>query len=324
MLASMVASPSDQLSALGAHIDALDPSPLALPRALGPYRGYHAVMRELHAQAGRGAVRARALGSSALGLPLFAFDVGPEDAPRASVVIAGLHAMEWIGVEVAVRLLARLAESPPEDRLVRVIPLANVDGYRRVEARLREGRRAFDRTNARRVDLNRNWPTFWSRAHLRAKVLPFLGDGGVAPTSEPEVAAIVTDLDALRVPLERALSLHSFGRKVLYPFGGAWRRPPSYDEHLELAEALAAAMPGYSTAQSARWVPGFFAPGMEIDHLNAYFGAIAILVELGAGGPRLGDPSSWAHPFRWFNVPELERELALVCPTLERFVRGGS
>ncbi|MBX3246693.1 MAG: hypothetical protein KF901_05865 [Myxococcales bacterium] len=309
---------------LKSHVDALDPSPLVLPAAWGPYRGYRALMGELRGQVEHGGVRARALGPSALGLPLFAFDAGPPDAPRASFVIAGLHAMEWIGVEVATRLVARLAAAPPSDRLVRVVPVANVDGYRRVEARLREGRRAFDRTNARMVDLNRNWPTFWSSSHLRAKVLPFLGHGGATPTSEPEVAAITADLEGLDVPLERALSLHSFGRKVLYPFGGAWRRSPSHDAHLAAAEALAAAMPGYSTVQSSRWVPGFFAPGMEIDHLSAYFGAIAILVELGAGGPRLSDPSSWVHPFRWFNVPELERELELVVPPLERFVRGDS
>jgi predicted deacylase len=85
-----------------------------------------------------------------------AFD---ESARAVSVVIGGLHAIEWIGVETALALAERLDAAPPVNRRVLVVALANPDGYRKIEADLWSGRRRFRRTNANGVDLNRNWPT---------------------------------------------------------------------------------------------------------------------------------------------------------------------
>ena len=306
------------MSELDAHLASLDRAPLPLPSRAGRYRGYADVIEAL----ARSGARALHLGQSVEGTPLFAFDVGEPEAAKVSFVVAGLHAMEWIGVEAALQLLARLVARPPRDRLVRVVPIANVDGYRRVERRLRRGERAFDRTNARGVDLNRNWPTHWSSSHLRAKVFPHLGHGGDAPSSEPEIAAILASLDALGRPLDRALSLHSFGRKVLYPYGGVWRRPSDFEAHRRAAVAFARDLPGYGVTQTARWVPGAFAPGMELDHLHDRYGALALLVELGAGGFRANDPATWLSPFRWFNAPAKDLELASVVPAMDRFVRG--
>src|SRR5690606_18480823 len=122
-------------------------------------------------------------------------------------------------------------------------------------------------------------------------------DGGARPASEPEITAILGSLDALGRPVERALSLHSFGRKVLYPYGGVWRRPSAHDAHRRAARTIAHTLPGYDVVQCSRWVPGAFAPGMELDHLHDRYGALAILVELGAGGAKLRDPATWLAPF---------------------------
>lgn len=279
------------------------------------YRG----LDDLTRQVDEIGVRARKiqLGTSVEGRPLVAWDVG--EGSRVSVLLAGIHAMEWIGVEVGLALFRQLAADPPEDRVVRVHPLVNPDGYARVERELREGKRNFTRTNARGVDLNRNWPTHWkSRARMLA--LPFLGDGGPHPRSEPEVDAVVAGLDAIG-SIDRALSLHSFGRKVLYPYGGVWRRVQDYERHLEAAEQVARALE-YDAVQSARWVPGAFAPGMELDHLHDAYGALSLLVECSRGGLRGTRPGSWVHPFRWFNPPDPGRIVSRLAPVLDAFLRA--
>ncbi len=266
-------------------------------------------------------------GRSVEGRPLHGFSFGPHDASRVTVVLGGIHAMEWIGVHAACALAERLAEKPPPDRRVWIAPLVNPDGARQVAVDLREGRRRFRRANARGVDLNRNWPTHWTAARFGTRLVPFLGHSGSGPASEPEVRSVLETLDQISdgARIDRALSLHSFGRMILHPYGGVWRRPDRYPEHREAAEALQAAIDGlrYRIRQSARWVPGAFAPGMELDHLHERYGALALLVELGSGGLDAFDPYSWVEPTRWFHPPDSEEEIARVLPALLSFVAPG-
>ena len=233
--------------------------------------------------------------------------------------------MEWIGVEAACRLVERFAEEPPTDRRVWIAPLVNPDGAAQVVADRNAGRRRFRRANARGVDLNRNWPTHWTAARFGTRLLPFLGHSGRGPASEPEVRSVLEALDDLEAggaQIDRALSLHSFGRMILHPFGGVWRRPARYLEYRRAAEALRARIEGlsYRIRQSSRWVPGAFAPGMELDHLHERYGALALLVELGAGGLDPFDPRTWVQPTRWFYPPGSETEVARVLHALRAFV----
>jgi predicted deacylase len=289
--------------------------------ALPPgYRGHAEIDAAIRALRG---ARVRELGASVAGAPVLAAELGPEAARTLGVVIAGLHPIEWIGVETALALAGRLAASPPVDRRVIVVPLANPDGYRAVEADLRAGRRRYRRANARGVDLNRNWPTAFRR-------LPRLPVGwswpGPHPCSEPEVAAIVRMLDAEVAGgsrVETALSLHSFGRKLLVPWGARWRRSPRYEELREHALAVQRRLgERYTFAQVSRWVPGAFARGMEIDDLHARYGARALLVECSFGGLSL-DPASWlAGPFRWYNPRRPSVIAADIAAAVDPFVRG--
>lgn len=293
---------------------------MALPPG---YRGHAEVEAAIRGIAGP-RVRVGPLGASALGAPILGAWIGPDGARTASVAIAGLHAIEWIGVETALALAGRLAASPPADRRVLVVPLANPDGYRAIEADLRAGRRRFRRTNANGVDLNRNWPTGFRRLPR----LPFGWSwGGPHPCSEPEIAAIVRALDAevaRGARVETALSLHSFGRKLLVPWGARWRRPPRYDELHRRARGVQQRLrERYSISQVSRWVPGAFAHGMEIDDLHARYGACALLVECSLGGLSL-DPESWlAGPFRWYNPRRPSVIAADLALAVEPFVRGG-
>ncbi len=264
-------------------------------------------------------------GRSAEGRPIHRVVLGPPAAPRLSVVLGGIHAMEWIGVEAACALAEALERRPVEDRQIWIFPLLNPDGAIRVSADRAAGRRRFQRANSRGVDLNRNWPTHWTAARLGTRLVPFLGHSGKGPASEPEVRTVLDSLDEALAEgrtLDRALSLHSFGRMILHPYGGVWRRPKDYAAHRNAAEAMQARIEGprYRIRQSSRWVPGAFAPGMELDHLHDRYGALALLVELGAGGLEAFAPRTWLEPTRWFYPPGSAAEIARVLPALRAFV----
>ncbi|MFW5921364.1 MAG: hypothetical protein ACOCUS_05945, partial [Polyangiales bacterium] len=114
-----------------------------------------------------------------------------------------------------------------------------------------------------------------------------------------------------------------FGRMILYPYGSRWRPPEDADAHRAEAEAIRARLPErYRIRQTARWLPGAFAPGMEIDHLHDAYGAVSLLVECSGGGARVTEPSSWVRPWRWFNPPDPRAEASRIATALEPFVRG--
>ena len=109
-----------------------------------------------------------------------------------------------MGCRVALGFLAALSEGAGpfgelrERAEVWVVPVLNPDGYARTVARDGAGKLAELRTNARGVDLNRNFPLPPGRKRPR---IPGTGTSragrstfrGAAPLSEPETAA----LDAL-------------------------------------------------------------------------------------------------------------------------------
>lgn len=304
-------------------------APLALttePRGLGPYRGYGEVLSQL-SELGRRGARVSVIGKSVREEPIFALSLGPPDARRTTAVLSGIHPMEWIGVETHFTLLERLVERPPTDRRVVSVIVANPDGVLRVEDNLRRGRRRFVRHNARRVDLNRNFPSFWGRRSLARLLFRPIFSAGSGPASEPEVRAIVGCFKGQMV--DRALSLHSFGGVVLYPWGG--RVFPALDrgELRRWARHVARrADPHrpYRAVQSSHWVPGVTAPGMELDWFYDQHGALSLLVECSRGGlglPRLR-PSKLIEPFAWFNPPAPERVAPHVAQAVERFVRGAA
>jgi len=115
---------------------------------------------------------------------------------RRILILGGLHGDE-AGGPVARAFVVYLRAHPsavPSGTQVDVVSYANPDG------------RALNRrTNARKVDLNRNFPSKnWTRKH--AKGTP---SHGTSPGSEPETKALVKLLKARHY--RRVLSLHSRG-----------------------------------------------------------------------------------------------------------------
>ena len=130
------------------------------------------------------------VGRSVQGRPIVAHRQGPATAPYVLLVLGQMHGSEPRGRDV-VRAMGALA--PPAQLQVWTIPTMNPDGAAR-------GRR----TNARGVDLNRNFPYLWSsRYSSRALYYP-----GRASGTEPEVRAMVAFLDRLRPALIVSLHQH--------------------------------------------------------------------------------------------------------------------
>jgi hypothetical protein len=319
--------PGASTDSLQDHLRTLDAAPLERDvdtARVGAYRGYTEMVARWLALASAGA-RIEVIGHSAAGAPLVALGIGDARAPVCSAVLAGIHPIEWIGVETMLALLERLVAEPPSGRQVIAFPLINVDGYRAVEADLRAGRRRWRRGNDNRVDLNRNWPTYFQRRRALARRRARSGRSGPRPLSEPETAALVAALDrmAAHAKLDIALSLHSIGRMILFPFGGRWRPPHDLADHRRAAHGIQGRLrERYHVRQVSHWLPGARARGIEIDHLHERYGAVSLLVECSRGGLLLRDPSSWTWPFRWYNPPEPRRVASDLAQAMEPFVRG--
>lgn len=281
------------------------------------YRRYREIERAILALEKKGA-RVVECGASVERRSIYAVEIGPARARPLSIAIAGLHALEWIGVECALGWLDRMAASPPDDRRILAFPVVNVDGYVHVERDLRRGKRRFRRGNARGVDLNRNWPTLY-----RKTMVPIWNSGSGA-LSEPETRAVSATIDrtiAQGAHDLRAVSLHSTGAKVLYPYGGRWSRANDFIALRDSAERVARILgKPYVAVQSSHWVPGFNARGMEIDHLYEAYGASALLIECGNLAANVRDPRAAVSPFDWFNPRDPSLEIARIGHALDDFL----
>ncbi|WP_437670941.1 M14 family metallopeptidase [Sorangium sp. So ce131] len=246
---------------------------------------------------------------------------GPRERARTTVILSGIHPLEWIGVEAHLALLERLAAEDLGDRSIFAVPIVNPDGLLRVEMNLRAGRHRYVRGNARGVDLNRNFDAGWYERGLVQRLIGLVVSPGSRPASEPEVEALAHALSSRRI--DRALSLHSAGGAVLYP--PANRRWPVADavEHRAFALRIARAADRrpYRAMSYVRFAWWIRKAGLEIDWLHERHGALSLLVECSRG--RLGlRPSRLVEPFAWYNP----RKPADVAPPLVEavlpFVRG--
>lgn len=110
------------------------------------------------------------VGRSVQGRTIRAYLVGDPLASRTEMVIGNMHGNEPLSDDAAYAII-----NGPVVKGVKiwVIPSMNPDGLAR-----------FRRTNARGVDLNRNWPDHWTR-NSRGNYY-----SGPTPLSEPETRAV--------------------------------------------------------------------------------------------------------------------------------------
>lgn len=109
------------------------------------------------------------------------------------LVFGGFHGDEPKAVSLAFHLIDVLGNKRTTGQTAWcVVPLVNPDGFHR-----------RTRRNARRVDINRNFPTAdWERGNPRSRMF-----GGVNPESEPETRAVVRLVD--RFCPDLIITIHS-------------------------------------------------------------------------------------------------------------------
>jgi protein MpaA len=108
------------------------------------------------------------LGRSVQGRPIDAVELGDPAAARKVLVFGSIHGNETAGIALARRLRR---SAPPRATDLWIVDDLNPDGTA-----------AHTRQNARRVDLNRNFPRRWRRVGRRGD----LQYSGTRPLSEPE------------------------------------------------------------------------------------------------------------------------------------------
>lgn len=172
--------------------------------------------------------------------------------PKPQVLfVATTHAREWISTEVAMRLIEYLVSNHGTDSRVTslldttevwIIPVVNPDGYqytftneRLWRKNLRDNDGDGQITLMDGVDLNRNYATRWGYDDEGSS--PALSDAtyrGAGPESEPETRALTDFIE--RNDFKFALSYHSYGNLILYPWG--WQvKTPSNDDPIFVALA---------------------------------------------------------------------------------------
>src|SRR5688572_12250356 len=82
---------------------------------IGDYRGFDEVREELAALR---SARIETVAHGHEGAPILRVDIGDPVARSATIVIAGVHALEWIGVETVLALLREVDRVPSEARRV--------------------------------------------------------------------------------------------------------------------------------------------------------------------------------------------------------------
>jgi predicted deacylase len=263
-------------------------------------------------------------GQSVEGRPLVALH-RPGRSP-ALLVSAGLHGLEWIGTSVAMGLWAAATDGTwSGGHELWLVPCANPDGRARVEALGGRGRLAVLRTNARGVDLNRNFPRPGGGAPSR---LPFTGSDrrgratyrGPAPLSEPESAALVQL--AQRARPRGAVSLHSFMGTFIH---ARVREAAAFRRYGALHRAFAAAQPAGQRYRrlGSRWFD--VETGEFEDYLHGALGCWAACVEVFSVGESLRQHAWAPSPFWRFNprAPQrwVERDAAAVAAVLDAMAK---
>ncbi len=252
------------------------------PRALRAYAPLDRLAERFDAAVERiSGARHHTLGHSVEGRAIPACALGPTNAP-ALLLVAGIHGNELLGPHLAVAFAEALADATPTTRLgparLWIVPMANPDGYARTWARDGRGPLAALRTNARGVDLNRNFPI-----PTGGRRSPWPGAGtdrvgaatyrGRTPLSEPE-SRVLADLASSVRPVA-ALSLHSFMGTLLPAFS-----PHRADlrTYRSLARAFAGAQPRHRYRMLASRILDGFTGEFE-DYLHHALGCFATCVE---------------------------------------------
>jgi carboxypeptidase T len=251
-------------------------------------------------------------GRSVDGRPLVRFDLGREGRPVV-LLTALMHGVEVVGALALLDVLRRLGSAAGERLLDAahwvILPVVNPDALATNLSKVSHGRRAWQRCNARGVDLNRNFPRLTSERRYH----PFSGSSlrvsphyaGPAALSEPESQA-VRDI-AVEARPRLSLAFHSFGNLLLYPWAYTAAPNPRAAEYRSLGGVLERSLVRFPyRVQQARQFYSIL--GDMDDWLDAEFGTMAFTVEVSRPQFSLRRARRLLNPFCWMN-PERSHEI---------------
>ena len=293
------------------------PSPWqAYPDPAGFDEAWEGVAREAGA-------RVRTIGTSVEGRAIRSYELG---APGGeAVLLTGLmHGVEMVGSLALLSLVRHLVAEGGLLRHARVVavPVVNPDALHANCARLSAGGRAFQRCNARGVDLNRNFPRL--RPDMPAH--PFGGSRwkrsphyvGRCPFSEPETRALRDVAEQVRPRV--SVGFHSFGELLLYPWAFTARPNPRKAKYDRAGRAFSGALRGasYRVMQATDW---YATVGDMDDWLDAELGTLAFTVEVSRPMTRLANLRRLSNPFAWSNPVDVAGSVDGLAPGADVLVR---
>lgn len=201
------------------------------------------------------------IGTSEKGRPITSYTFG--GGPGVVVYTGAIHGNEVSTRLLMMRWIDALEARPelvPSGKTVVVIPAVNPDGIA-----------AGSRTNARNVDLNRNFATSdWKSDITTTSNTPFPGGGGSSALSEPESQALARYVSRVRPQL--VLSYHSIGGLVAAnQTGDSSARASTY-----------ARLSGYRNTTGSSDTFEYGISGTADDYYGQVLGVPSVLIELGS------------------------------------------
>jgi hypothetical protein len=267
--------------------------------------------------------RASIAGTSVEGRPIRRFELGREDGP--TVLLTGLvHGVELIGSVALLDFVGALGEGSDLLRTSRIVvmPIVNPDALHENTSRIARGERAARRSNARGVDLNRNFPRIgaespWNPlAGSRFRASPWYA--GAHAFSEPETRA-VRDV-ALETRPSVSIGFHSFGDLLLYPWAHTRKPNPRRARYERAGGAFRRSL--RHTAYEVMQATQFYATVGDMDDwLDAELGTLAFTVEVSRPMRRFANARRMLQPFAWHNPTRVAPVVENVTPALGTLVR---
>lgn len=200
------------------------------------------------------------VGKSVQGRPIYAYRKGNLRASHRILVIGQIHGNEPAGVTTAWRMINYTAVSLDVD--LWVIPTMNPDGRAR-----------GTRSNAHRVDLNRNFPQNWTRSGARTCCY-----SGPSAASEPETRALMAFLD--RYHPQEVVTIHQpYGVVAVSYADIPLSRRLSRNLHLPLADVPLSGPVLLTQIPDPLPDPGPGAPSLGSWYTHTHEGTVAPLVE---------------------------------------------
>jgi len=277
------------------------------------YHTYSEIETGLRRLENSGIARVYSVGVSVEGRQIWAIkisdDPSVDDENEPDILFAGLHhAREWISAEVPYSLAVGLVQTYESDESTKtlidnseiwIIPVLNPDGleYSQTVDRMWRKNRRDNGDGTFGVDLNRNYGYMWGLDSGSSGDTSDPTYRGPDAFSEPETIAVRDLISDPNKDFQAALSYHSYGQLILYPWGYTDESAPDSSVMSALAAEMSDLILGvhdetYTPQQSSQL---YLTSGDLTDWVYGTTGVPAFTVELRPESP---DPG--------FELPESE------------------